>query len=213
MTALMVWPGFHSKRAEPQGAKQIAAPAETRTPNMHRAKRIAPRECGWKHGDSGPLGGKKQTLFNEKRNNPLDSDRPSHGRPLHSEPRSGHSECYGDVSSIIMGWMGQRVSMPRIRHAVASLWLIGLFCVWFASAQDVPGVNETDLEVVRTGHFRTKSGHAIPFRVLKAPDVTEAQILHTRFNSLEAAELQIEEWVEATRTVTSREHNQTKAIN
>ena len=36
-----------------------------------------------------PLGGKKQTLFNEKRNNPLDSDRPSHGRPLHSEPRSG----------------------------------------------------------------------------------------------------------------------------
>ena len=32
MTALIAWPRFHSKRAEPQGAKQMAAPAETRTP-------------------------------------------------------------------------------------------------------------------------------------------------------------------------------------
>src|SRR5207344_1067828 len=55
----MAWPGFHSQRAEPQGANQIAAPAETRTPNMHRAKRIAPRECGWKHGDSGHSAGEK----------------------------------------------------------------------------------------------------------------------------------------------------------
>jgi hypothetical protein len=55
-------PGFHSKRAEPQGAKQMAAPAEPRTPNMHRAKRIAPRECGWKHGDSGQLGGEKNLV-------------------------------------------------------------------------------------------------------------------------------------------------------
>ena len=48
VTALMAWPRFHSERAEPQGDNQMAAPAETRTPNMHRAKRIAPRECGWK---------------------------------------------------------------------------------------------------------------------------------------------------------------------
>src|SRR6201998_2252711 len=31
----------------------MAAPAELRTPTLHRAKRFAPRECGWKHGDSG----------------------------------------------------------------------------------------------------------------------------------------------------------------
>jgi hypothetical protein len=37
VTALIAWPGFHSARAEPQGAKQIAAPAEPRTPNLHRA--------------------------------------------------------------------------------------------------------------------------------------------------------------------------------
>jgi hypothetical protein len=30
----------------------VAAPAETRTPNLHRAK-IAHQECGWKGGDSG----------------------------------------------------------------------------------------------------------------------------------------------------------------
>src|ERR1700686_4120375 len=37
VTALMAWPRFHSERAEPQGDKQMAAPADTRTPNMHRA--------------------------------------------------------------------------------------------------------------------------------------------------------------------------------
>ena len=34
--------------------KQMAAPAETRTPNLHRANQSAPiDECGWKGGDSG----------------------------------------------------------------------------------------------------------------------------------------------------------------
>src|ERR1700719_2552766 len=34
--------------------KQMAAPAETRTPNLHRANQSAPiEECGWKGGDSG----------------------------------------------------------------------------------------------------------------------------------------------------------------
>jgi hypothetical protein len=35
VTALMAWPRFNSEKAEPQGAKQMAAPAEPRTPNMH----------------------------------------------------------------------------------------------------------------------------------------------------------------------------------
>jgi hypothetical protein len=50
-----------------------------------RAKRIAPRECGWKHGDSGRLGGEKKACPKKKKKkekNLLDSDRPSHGRPL-----------------------------------------------------------------------------------------------------------------------------------
>jgi len=42
---------------------QVAAPAETRTPNLHRAK-IAQQECGWKGGDSGDSAAK--TLSNEK---------------------------------------------------------------------------------------------------------------------------------------------------
>jgi hypothetical protein len=37
---------------EGQVDKQVAAPAETRTPNLHRATKIAHRECGWKGGDS-----------------------------------------------------------------------------------------------------------------------------------------------------------------
>src|SRR5208337_753578 len=85
VTALIAWPRFHAPRAEPQGAKQMAAPAEPRTPNMHRAKRIAPRECGWKHGDSGHSAGEKSCSMKPDKNR-LDSDRPSRGRRLHSEP-------------------------------------------------------------------------------------------------------------------------------
>jgi hypothetical protein len=33
----MAWPRFSSIRVEPQGANQMAAPAEPRTPNLHRA--------------------------------------------------------------------------------------------------------------------------------------------------------------------------------
>ena len=39
----------------------MAAPAEPRTPNLHRAK-IAPRECEWKHGDSGHSAGENLGL-------------------------------------------------------------------------------------------------------------------------------------------------------
>ena len=83
MTALMAWPRFDSPRVEPQGAKQMAAPAEPRTPNVYRAKRIAPRECGWKGGDSGDSAGEKPCPT-KRQSNPLDTDRPSHGRRLHS---------------------------------------------------------------------------------------------------------------------------------
>jgi hypothetical protein len=51
---------------------------------MHRAKRFAPRECGWKHGDSGHSAGEKNLCSTKPNKNRLDSDRPSHGRPFHS---------------------------------------------------------------------------------------------------------------------------------
>ena len=58
MTALNAWPSFHLRDGT-EVDKQVAAPAETRTPNLHRA-RIAHQECGWKGGDSGDSAGKKQ---------------------------------------------------------------------------------------------------------------------------------------------------------
>lgn len=100
--------------------------------------------------------------------------------------------------------------MAKSRKVISSLCLVGLFCVWFAAAQDVAHVNSTDLEVVRMGHIKTKGGHLTLFRLYKAPDGTEGQVHFTEFDSLEPAELQIERWVKATRTVTSRERNQTK---
>src|SRR3954452_20436871 len=50
----------------PVGVK-MAAPAESRTPNMHRARRIAPREWEWKHGDSGHSAG-TNTFLKKNRN-------------------------------------------------------------------------------------------------------------------------------------------------
>jgi hypothetical protein len=136
--------------------------------------------------------------------------------PLAEAPRL--SWC--TITSVIMGRKGisQRFgaeggagSMLRLRRVVASLWLMGLFCVWFATAQDAAHVNsaKTGLDLVTIGHRTTKSGHLTAFRIYEAPDGTKGQIAYTDFDSLQAAQRQIEEWVKATRTVTSREKNQT----
>jgi hypothetical protein len=50
---------------EEQVDNQVAAPAETRTPNWHRAKTSLNEECGWKDGDSGNSAERK-TLSNEE---------------------------------------------------------------------------------------------------------------------------------------------------
>jgi hypothetical protein len=90
VTASIAWPSFHPKM-ETEVDNQVAAPAETRTPNLHRANKIAHQECGWKGGDSRRLG-REETLANEKQKNPLDSDRPSHGRRLQSSYERGCQE-------------------------------------------------------------------------------------------------------------------------
>lgn len=95
--------------------------------------------------------------------------------------------------------------MPKARRAFFSFCLMGLLCVWFADAQDA-----TDLELVKIGHLKSKSGHTTGFRIYRAPDGTQGQVHYTKFDSLETAELQIEEWVKTTPAVTSREHNQSK---
>src|SRR5207248_7587292 len=67
VTASIAWPNLIF-RDEVEVANQVAAPAETRTPNLQRAQcsqRL--RMEGWRQWR---LGGKKS----------LDSDRPSHGR-------------------------------------------------------------------------------------------------------------------------------------
>jgi hypothetical protein len=48
----MAWPTFILEM-EREVDNQVAAPAETRTPNLHRAKVSLIEECGWKDGDSG----------------------------------------------------------------------------------------------------------------------------------------------------------------
>jgi hypothetical protein len=63
---------------EIEADNQVAAPAETRTPNLHRANKSLIKEGGWQGGDSGGSArGKKVT---KTKKNQLDADRPSHGR-------------------------------------------------------------------------------------------------------------------------------------
>ncbi len=50
MTASMAWPNFH-REMEREVENQVAAPTETRTPNLHRANKIAHsrvRMEGWR---------------------------------------------------------------------------------------------------------------------------------------------------------------------
>jgi hypothetical protein len=49
--------------------KHVAAPAETRTPNWHRANQSLNQECGWKRGDSWQLGGNRKRCLTKKQMN------------------------------------------------------------------------------------------------------------------------------------------------
>jgi hypothetical protein len=59
MTALMAWPNFHAGDGR-EVENQVAAPAETRTPNWHRATQSLIKECGWKGGDRVGLGAREE---------------------------------------------------------------------------------------------------------------------------------------------------------
>ena len=79
----MAWPRSDS-HAEPNHRAPIRWQhrLNRERPNCTGANGSLPRECEWKHGDSGYSAGEK-SLSHKKRKNLLDSDRPSHGRPLH----------------------------------------------------------------------------------------------------------------------------------
>jgi len=98
VTALMAWPSFHPKM-ETEVDNQVAAPAETRTPNLHRAN-IAPQECGWKGGDSGGSARKKQRDQPKPRRTHLTpTGLLMEGHYTHRELATGVNECYGEVST------------------------------------------------------------------------------------------------------------------
>lgn len=100
--------------------------------------------------------------------------------------------------------------MLRRRCIVASLWLMGLFCVGFAIAQDLVHRPSppTKLELVMIGNGKTKGGVRTASRVYEAPDGAKGQVAYVTHDSLPAAEEQIETWVKVTSKVTSREQNQ-----
>jgi hypothetical protein len=100
------------------------------------------------------------------------------------------------------------VSKPG--RTLAFLALTCMLTARFASAQDAAQVNARDLEVVGMGHIKTKGSPVTLFRVFETHDGIRGRLYLTKADSLESAELQIEQWLKAARTVTSREHNQTK---
>ena len=78
MTALIAWPTFH-RSVKRQGAKQMAAPAETRTPNLHRANESLLESANGSMATVANSAEEKPCPTKQKKNR-LDSDRPSHGR-------------------------------------------------------------------------------------------------------------------------------------
>jgi hypothetical protein len=49
---------------------QVAAPAEMRTPTLHRAKNRSTKECGWKDGDRGGLAQTQRKTHKEEKEKP-----------------------------------------------------------------------------------------------------------------------------------------------
>jgi len=75
----------------------MAAPAEPRTPNMHRANQSLLESADGSMATVATRRENKQ-CFTKPEENRLDSDRPSHGRRLHSKPPGSVNECYDDLS-------------------------------------------------------------------------------------------------------------------
>lgn len=101
--------------------------------------------------------------------------------------------------------------MLKPQRVIACFWLIGLFCLSVA-AQDVAREKSAPmaLDLVAIGHGKTTNGHWTISRTYKASDGTKGQITYTEFDSLQAAQQQIEDWIKPTRKITSREQNQRK---
>jgi len=100
--------------------------------------------------------------------------------------------------------------MLRLRRVVASLWLMGLLCARFASAQDLilrPSP-PTELKLVQIGHGKTTNGVKTAFRVYEAPDGSRGKVFYVKYDSLQASQEEIERWVKVTPKITSREQNQ-----
>jgi hypothetical protein len=88
---------------------------------------------------------------------------------------------------------------------------MGLLCVWFASAQDLilrPSARTSKLKLVMMGHGRTESGVRRGSKVYEAPDGRRGQVFYATFDSLPAAQEQIESWVKVTPKITTRQENQ-----
>src|SRR5579864_6339858 len=76
----MAWPNFHLTDGRRGRLTGGSTGCKRERPTCTERK-AAHRECGWKDGDSGDSAG-ENLCPTKKQQNPLDSDWPSHGRPL-----------------------------------------------------------------------------------------------------------------------------------
>src|ERR1043166_6900384 len=90
--------------------KQVASPAVARTPNLHRAKNrsLRVRMEGWRQWR---LGRGEKPCPTKKQKNPLDSDRPSHERPLHSRPRL--VSCWTPSAQLLVRLLQLQKHLPK----------------------------------------------------------------------------------------------------
>jgi hypothetical protein len=64
------------------------------------------------------------------------------------------------------------------------------------------------LTVVTLGDWITAHGHHQPFRVFSVSDGTTGRLSMAKFDSLEAAQQQVDEWIKAANEITCREQHQ-----
>ncbi|MGD0858497.1 MAG: hypothetical protein ABR912_04175 [Terracidiphilus sp.] len=92
----------------------------------------------------------------------------------------------------------------------AILWLICLALVRIAFAQCPTHQEEAKqaLTVITLGNLITAHGHNLPFRVYSASDGTTGKLIMAEFDSLEAAQQQIDEWIKGANEIACREQHQ-----
>jgi hypothetical protein len=96
----------------------------------------------------------------------------------------------------------------QFRRAIPFLVCLTLVLIPFAQGEPLQDEAKKALTLKTIGHGKTADGHVFAFRDYSSDDGTMGRVIYTDFDSLQAAQRQIEEWIKTENIITGREQHE-----